>query len=319
MRVYWKKMKKWLFMFLVICFVLTPAIASAQSVRVEIPDFQVNVNGVAMENKYNRYPLIVYKDITYFPMAYNYAAFMGLKSNWYPDARGGAALFVGVTEQPLKELIYYTGADANGKYCSAAVSTYKIALNTLLSENFLDNSKEEYPILNFRDITYFPLTWRFAAGEFGWEYAWDESFGLRINTGNPFRPVIDDTWIGNHSPNGTTGRTVYFYGDDYYVGYPGGGAAFYPNFDFIVRKRGGEEKQFSLRGVMPDGYWYFNSQTEDNGYGLIKAAEIKPSIIGNIFSIAAVWQADNKEPQNYLFRLNLDTCEMLGLEPPTHS
>jgi hypothetical protein len=86
-----------------------------------------------------------------------------------------------------------------------------------------------------------------------------------------------------------------------------------------VRKRGSEEKQFSLRGVMPDGYWYFNSQTEDNGYGLIKAAEIKPSISGNIFSIAAVWQADNKEPQNYLFRLNLDTCEMLGLEPPARS
>jgi hypothetical protein len=262
-------MKKRLFVFLVAGFVLMPAVASAQSVRAEIPDFQVHINGIVMENTYNQYPLIVYKDITYFPMAYHYAAFMGLKSNWYPDARGGAALFVGVTEQPPEELVYYTASTANEKYCDAAIPAYKIALNTTLSEDFLDNGKEEYPILNFRDVTYFPLTWRFAADEFGWEYAWNENSGLRINTGNPFRPVIDDTWIGNHSPNGTTGKTVYFYSDDYYVGYPGGGAAFYPNFDFIVRKRCGEEKRFSLQGIIPDGYWYFNSQTDDNGSGLI--------------------------------------------------
>jgi hypothetical protein len=165
--------------------------------------------------------------------------------------------------------------------------------------------------LNFRNVTYFPLTWRFTADEFGWEYSWDEKSGLQINTGDPFRPVIDDTWIGNHSPDGSTGKTVYFYGDDYYVGYPANNAVFYPNFDFVVRKRGGEEKRFSLQGIMPDGHWYYNSQVEDNGYDLIKAAETGPLIDGNIFSIAVVSQ----EPKSYIFRLNLDTCEMLPLEP----
>jgi hypothetical protein len=284
---------------------------------VEIPDFSVTVNGLVLENKYNQYPLIVYKNITYFPMTYNYAGFMGLKSNWYPEARGGAVLFVGVAEQPLKELIYYKASTANGKYYSAGIPSYRIALNTTLSENFLDNGKEEYPVLNFRNITYFPLTWRFTADEFGWSYAWDVASGLRIDTADSFRPLIDDTYIGNHSPSGTTGKTAYFYGDDYYVGYPSGGPAFYPNFDFVVRKRGGEEKRFSLQGIMPDGYWYFNRQIEDNGQSLIGRAEIEPSIDGNIFSIAAVVRGDDEGfGKSYLFRLNLDTCELLGLEPP---
>ena len=32
----------------------------------------------------------------------------------------------------------------------------------------IDNNSETYPLLVFRDITYFPLTWRFLVDSFGW-------------------------------------------------------------------------------------------------------------------------------------------------------
>ena len=35
-------------------------------------------------------------------------------------------------------------------------------------------------MLVFRDITYFPLTWRFAVEEFGWAYHFEEKTGLVI-------------------------------------------------------------------------------------------------------------------------------------------
>ncbi len=48
----------------------------------------------------------------------------------------------------------------------------------------IDNSNEEYPLLVFRDVTYSPLTWRFAVDEFGWKYSFDQNSGLVINSGS---------------------------------------------------------------------------------------------------------------------------------------
>ncbi|WP_426445471.1 hypothetical protein ACP26L_19150 [Paenibacillus sp. S-38] len=46
----------------------------------------------------------------------------------------------------------------------------------------LDNNKEAYPILRFRDILYFPMTWRFTHDEFEWTTEWDSGKGLRLTT-----------------------------------------------------------------------------------------------------------------------------------------
>ena len=48
-------------------------------------------------------------------------------------------------------------------------------------KNIVLNGNEEYPLLLFRDVTYFPLTWRFAVQEFGWSYYFDMTNGLVIS------------------------------------------------------------------------------------------------------------------------------------------
>lgn len=45
----------------------------------------------------------------------------------------------------------------------------------------MDNSKESYPLLNFRGVTYFPLSWHYAYEKFGWEIQWDAKTGLQVN------------------------------------------------------------------------------------------------------------------------------------------
>jgi hypothetical protein len=40
-------------------------------------------------------------------------------------------------------------------------------------------------LLSFRDVTYFPLTWRFVHDEFGWDYQWSDTDGLSITSHNP--------------------------------------------------------------------------------------------------------------------------------------
>lgn len=39
-------------------------------------------------------------------------------------------------------------------------------------------------MLSYRNVTYFPLTWRFAVDEFGWKYNFNSKTGLVIDAGN---------------------------------------------------------------------------------------------------------------------------------------
>ncbi|MCY9697807.1 hypothetical protein [Paenibacillus alginolyticus] len=61
------------------------ALAADVSVRVTLPNFEVNLNGHKVENQFREYPLLVYRDITYFPMTWYDTRLLGLEANWSPD------------------------------------------------------------------------------------------------------------------------------------------------------------------------------------------------------------------------------------------
>lgn len=74
---------------------------------------------------------------------------------------------------------YQTSA-RNNQYQTAVIPSFPISIN---GKN-IDNQKEEYPLLSFRDITYFPMTWEFGVDEFGWDYHFDSKNGLVIRADN---------------------------------------------------------------------------------------------------------------------------------------
>lgn len=157
---------------------IIPAYAAdvSASVTVTLPTFNVALNNVNMDNRYSKYPLIVYKDITYFPMTYSACRFLGLESSWRGNQEG---LLIDATDITAAYCPYSTKERNNSSY-KATIPTFPIKINGKL----IDNSKEEYPILIFRDITYFPITWKFAVDEFGWDYSFDLNNGLSINSNN---------------------------------------------------------------------------------------------------------------------------------------
>jgi hypothetical protein len=279
----------------ILCILLFPTAVSAKSAMVTIPSFPITVNGQVMENTYNQYPLLLYKDITYFPMAYDYARFLGVKANWYETSReygDKSVLFVGVAEDRSNQLKISSAKTPNKKSYTATVAEYGIALNTTNPKKYLDNRKEEYPILNFRGVTYFPLTWRFAVEEFGWEYSYDKRNGLRIESGNPFRPIISDGIIGSTLPRAAW--SDYYYGKEYYVGYP---LNFSHKSTFIVRKRGEPEREFSLENQI-QGDYVFNVVSE-------------PSITDNIFLLECNKYASDSEGSRVFLKINLDTGKVV--------
>lgn len=170
--------------------VLSMAIASIsfaqQTVSVSLPTFKITMNNIKIDNNERLYPIIVYKDITYVPMTYRDSRFLGLETKWsfeeglqvnkinttinYNPDRGYAGTV------PEKAIIPESRIRVNGKE--------------------IYNKSESYPLLLFRDITYFPLTWRFMVDEFGWTSSFDAVNGLIINSSSdkisyPTTPTIE--------------------------------------------------------------------------------------------------------------------------------
>ena len=135
--------------------------AQAADVTVNLPTFPVVLNGVTMEQSKSQYPMLVYKDITYVPMTWADTRLLGLESNWTQQNGLVIQKAATVQDQETAQSTYkpYTTSNANAASYKATITSGKITVNG----KSITNSKEEYPLLVFRDVTYFPLTWRFAA------------------------------------------------------------------------------------------------------------------------------------------------------------
>jgi hypothetical protein len=167
------------------------AAAASRIVDVSLADFPVTLNGWNYDNRNSNYgyPFLMYKGIAYFPMTYNKADLLNLKAAW--TAESGLIITVADSEE-WKECDSNDGEPTeNAKRQKAAVVTENVSING----KQIDNGKEPYPLLLFRDITYFPLTWRFAVEEFGWSYSFDSEEGLFIRADNAFFNQYVSTYI----------------------------------------------------------------------------------------------------------------------------
>lgn len=127
-----------------------------------LPSFAVTVDGQAIDSTRLQYPLLEYKDIPYFPMTWNVGRGMGLRTEWPPDAR----LRIRAAYEEKQTLAMETGGSfLAGRAYQAHVADYPITVNA----EWIDNASESYSLPEFQDVTYFPMTWRFAHDSFGWK------------------------------------------------------------------------------------------------------------------------------------------------------
>ncbi|MEX2460431.1 MAG: hypothetical protein WD469_03905 [Paenibacillaceae bacterium] len=168
---------------LIICFIalcvilpniIAPASAATSKVKVIMPKFAVEVNGKKIDNKHALYPLLVYKNITYFPMTIDYAKALGLSIQW--DKKQGLTILSPGERHPLKQDL--SGNNSLTRTYDAQVVSFPIKVN----EEKIMNSTEKYPLLLFRNITYFPMTWHFTHDLFHWNTEWNAATGYHIRS-----------------------------------------------------------------------------------------------------------------------------------------
>ena len=191
--------------FIIICF---SAHVSFARETANIPSCSVTLNGKSVDNSYRQFPLLQYKDIVYFPMTYYDCRFLGVYTDWNERT---STLYIN-TENISGAYRKYNWEWKNGKRNEIDICKSNIVVNSKV----IDNSKEEYPLITFRDVTYFPLTWRFAVDEFGWEYSYDDKNGLVITADNYICKTLDLPDLRTQvTPDGATdGKYYYYTGND---------------------------------------------------------------------------------------------------------
>jgi len=150
-----------------------------------IASFPVSLNGEVIDNVHSEYPLLVYKNITYLPMTWDYSVGLGL-SAVYSDADGLTIKKTGVTSD-LKQIL--TSNNDFTKSISVEMPNFNIVVNG----KTIDNNAEDYPLLMYRGITYFPLTWHYVVDEFGWKSNYSDMTGLNVQSTEIVQNVVDDT------------------------------------------------------------------------------------------------------------------------------
>jgi len=125
---------------IVIVSALVPAVtlAAGQNVQVTIPSFDVTLNDASVDSLNREYPLIVYKDITYFPMTYHDCRYLGLETAW-SEQTGLDITSTGITG-PYNEQITKSKNSWNG---TATICDFPVTLNGKV----IWNEKEDYPLL----------------------------------------------------------------------------------------------------------------------------------------------------------------------------
>jgi len=184
------------------------AFAAIKNVNVSLPSFKVTLNGSEINNSYSRYPLFVYKDITYFPMTFAGCRFLGLETKW--DQKNGFEIEKTNISYPLEE---YRTDQINSTEYIASIPEFNIMING----RTVNNSNTEYPLLTLRDITYFPLTWEYAVNEFEWAYHFDNINGLVIKSQNSSpKPLELGDYLNEESWHGdfiVHGDYIYYAGN----------------------------------------------------------------------------------------------------------
>ncbi len=149
-----------------------------------------------------------YNGITYMPMTWDLSNALGLKSNW--TAEDGLVITKAESARvydPTTEMV-----NVVGKNYTASVVEFPVTVNG----KTIDNSKEEFPLLSFKNVTYFPMTYYFMVTEFESGYSWRDLTGLSVSADSKLEMKIPDSKIYTATVDTATLRDKSLIIEDYF-------------------------------------------------------------------------------------------------------
>ena len=170
---------------LVILFLmLFSSVSYAEEVVVVLPGFDVTINDKKVENEKEEYPFIQYNNITYIPMTWDMTKVLGLSSTWQNETG------LNITKAKTRTILLPQGGFINrvDKKYDATIVEFPVMVNGKI----IDNLTETYPLLNFKGVTYFPMTYDYMVGAFNSGYTFDQKSGLKVTADKNLELVLPE-------------------------------------------------------------------------------------------------------------------------------
>ena len=273
-------------------------------VNVSIPTFDITVNDVQYDSRYSEYPFLIYNDITYMPMTYDFASFMGINITFekgvnYVYHKDEMILHIGYSKRTKNELGQYIRKTPNDTWNRAIIPDYHTYIS--MDRKEYDNMSL-YPVLNFKGITYLPLTWCVMHTKLDWDYSFDHEKGLVIDSTKAIRPNGVNRRLFSRM---ATDSSEYICGEHYYLSY---GVDIYTGGGFQwVTEDGYSEYNFTeeLRGKIN----YFNRMYVN---GALVTANPKPQIVDGILTIVCAKKDFGIE--NLMVTIDLNKGEVIQID-----
>ena len=137
----------------------SPIASLPEFINAVIAPIQLRINQKDIDGSRALYPLLFYNNITYIPLTYNLCRALGLESTY--DAVYGLKISPDMSI-PLEKLQQdLLPEEAKDQSLGEPAPSTRVVRAVYLAGQEIDNSKQEYPLILFRDITYLPLTWNF--------------------------------------------------------------------------------------------------------------------------------------------------------------
>lgn len=293
-------------------------VKAPETIEVTVPDFDITINEVKVNNLNSKYPFLLYKGVTYVPMTFSLTQFAGLNIRF--DERyetGDIAFFVGNSGVYADELDCYVDEkiENDADTYVAKIVDYQVAVNDIRDEYFLlaeDNTWLYLPVVNFRGVTYLPLT-NGLAFAFDWECSFDAENGLVIETRNSYRPVWDEFRI-YHRFNmiNVLYNNFFAVNADDYVGYHE--LTFDDQTTLLWGRRGVGEVVVDLTDELLNDPSHAPILFWDRQGEAVELADYEPVLEGNMFYIRCVGIDDSAKFHTYDLSIDLAAAKIVDID-----
>ena len=133
-----------------------------------VADFPIVLSGTKVDNSALQYPILSYNYITYLPMTYNTAHTLGLETEW-----DGSSLWI-----TKKGSAVFTNDVAGSSTLGQSGTVKKVDFEVYINEQLLSQDAD-YPFLDYKGITYLPLT-SDVAEKLALSVQWSDAAGIVV-------------------------------------------------------------------------------------------------------------------------------------------
>lgn len=180
-------------LFLLVMGSSTTVFAATVSDKAMVAPYPITMNGEVINSDYAKYPLLQYKHIIYLPIT-QYQDFLGISYVWNEPTK---SYYIKKDSILSTQLVLETQKKKSNTSCVVKILDTSVHILDFPENISFQNRKADYPVLEFRNTLYFPLTWQYAHNVFGWDYQWDRQTGLKIDSRDAIRPELNMHYPGD--------------------------------------------------------------------------------------------------------------------------